>query len=429
MPVHPKYCAIGFTFSWKINESNLRENVYTGVRSVMAGSGKAIDFNNTEIAFKSVSTPDLFKAKILFQTFGNQFLVTTGPRLLKWALEKHLPISPVVKHTVFSHFCGGVTIDDCMKRVSYLGAKGIRSILDYSVEGLGRDEDFEDSFLEMLRVIKYAAENQAIPFIVFKVTGLGPFKLLEKISKNEALSQADEKVGKELRRRIYEICANAAKNNVRVLIDAEESWIQPTIDDIAFEMMATFNKETPLIYNTIQMYRHDRLAYLQKTHRELKQKNCVSAFKVVRGAYMEKERRRAQQQGYQDPIQPDKASTDRDFNAALSYCVEHIDSMALFAGTHNEESTHFLIDLIDKFKLPHNHPNVEFSQLLGMSDNLSFNLAHAGFNVSKYVPYGPVKSVMPYLIRRAEENTSIKGQAGRELTLINAELLRRGKKQ
>ena len=394
----------------------------------MSVSGKVIDFNNTEIAFKSVSTPDLLKAKIIFQTFGNQFLVTKGPRLLKWALEKHLPISPMVKYTIFNQFCGGVTIDDCMKRVAELDAKGIRSILDYSVEGLGRDEDFEDSFLEMLRVIKYAAEQKAIPFVVFKVTGLGPFDLLEKMSQGAALSTKEAKVAKELQRRIFEICDSAAKNNVRVLIDAEESWIQKAIDNIAFEMMTTFNKEKPVIYNTVQMYRHDRLAYLQKTHRDLMQKKCVAAFKVVRGAYMEKERQRAMQLGYQDPIQPDKASTDRDFNAALSYCLEHIDSMALFAGTHNEESTHYLIDLISKFNLPRNHPHIEFSQLLGMSDNLSFNLAHAGFNVSKYVPYGPVKSVMPYLIRRAEENTSIKGQAGRELTLINAELLRRGKK-
>ncbi len=394
----------------------------------MSGLDKVIDFNNTEIAFKSVSTPDLFKAKVIFQTFGNQFLVTKGPRLLKWALEKHLPISSVVKYTIFNHFCGGVTIDDCMKLVEKLDAKGIRSILDYSVEGLGRVEDFEDSFLEMLRVIKYASEQKAIPFIVFKVTGLGPFALLEKISQGEPLSSKEEKVAKELRRRIFEICASAAKSNVRVLIDAEESWIQGAIDDIAFEMMMTFNKDQPIIYNTVQMYRHDRLANLQKTHHDLKQKQCVAAFKVVRGAYMEKERQRALQLGYQDPIQPDKASTDRDFNAALSYCLEHIDSMALFAGSHNEESTHYLIDLISKFKLPHNHPRIEFSQLLGMSDNLSFNLADAGFNVSKYIPYGPVKSVMPYLIRRAEENTSMKGQAGRELTLINAELLRRGKK-
>lgn len=394
----------------------------------MSVSGKAIDFNNTEIAFKSVSTPDLLKAKIIFLTFGNQFLVTKGPRLLKWALEKHLPISPMVRYTIFNQFCGGVTIDDCMKKVKELDAKGIRSILDYSVEGLGRAEDFEDSFLEMLRVIKYAADQKAIPFIVFKVTGLGPLALLEKVSQNLPLSSKEEQVAKELRRRIFEICDSAAKHDVRVLIDAEESWIQDAIDAIAFEMMLTFNKEKPIIYNTVQMYRRDRLAYLQKTYDDLKQKKCIAAFKVVRGAYMEKERQRAQQLGYQDPIQPDKAATDGDFNAALSFCLEHIDSAALFAGTHNEESTHYLIDLISKFNLPRNHPRIEFSQLLGMSDNLSFNLAHAGFNVSKYVPYGPVKSVMPYLIRRAEENTSIKGQAGRELTLINAELLRRGKK-
>jgi proline dehydrogenase len=394
----------------------------------MSVSGQVIDFNNTEIAFKSVSTPDLIKAKVIFQTFGNQFLATKGPRLLKWALEKHFPISPVVRYTIFNQFCGGVTVDDCMSRVKELGAKGIGSILDYSAEGLGRDEDFEESFLEILRVIKYAAQEKAIPFIVFKVTGLGPFELLEKMSESKSLSAADEKIAKELRRRVFEICSAAAKSNVRVLIDAEESWIQNAIDDIAFEMMSIFNKEKPIIYNTVQMYRHDRLAFLQRTHKDLQGKNCITAFKVVRGAYMEKERQRAKDLGYQDPIQPDKAATDRDFNAALSYSLEHIESMALFAGTHNESSTRYLIELISKFKLANSHSRIEFSQLLGMSDNLSFNLAHAGYNVSKYMPYGPVKSVMPYLIRRAEENTSIKGQAGRELTLINAELIRRAKK-
>jgi proline dehydrogenase len=394
----------------------------------MSVSGQVIDFNNTEIAFKSVSTPDLIKAKVIFQTFGNQFLATKGPRLLKWALEKHFPISPIVRYTIFNQFCGGVTVDDCMSRVKDLGAKGIGSILDYSAEGLGRDEDFEESFLEMLRVIKYAAKEKAIPFIVFKVTGLGPFDLLEQMSEGKSLSASDENAATELRRRVFEICSAAAKSNVRVLIDAEESWIQNAIDDIAFEMMIIFNKEKPIIYNTVQMYRHDRLAFLQKTHKDLQEKNCITAFKVVRGAYMEKERQRAKDLGYQDPIQPNKAATDRDFNAALSYSLEHIESMALFAGTHNEASTRYLIELISRLKLANNNSRIEFSQLLGMSDNLSFNLAHAGYNVSKYMPYGPVKSVMPYLIRRAEENTSIKGQAGRELTLINAELIRRSKK-
>jgi len=395
----------------------------------MSVSCKDIDFNNTKIAFESISTPDLLKARLIFQMFGNQFLVTNGPKLLKWALEKHIPISPVVKFTIFNHFCGGVTIDDCTDRVDKLCSRNIRSILDYSVEGLGRNEDFEDSFLELLKVIQCASSNKSIPFVAFKATCLGPFSLLEKISVGDALTANEEKVAAELRRRIFEICSSAAKSDVRVLIDAEESWIQNAIDDIAFAMMIIFNKEKPVVYNTVQMYRHDRLAYLKKTHGDLRQKNCFAAFKVVRGAYMEKERQRAAECGYRDPIQPDKKSTDNDFNAALSFCLEHIDSAALFAGTHNEGSTSFLLDLIHKHNLVPNHPMIEFSQLLGMSDNLSFNLAQAGFNVSKYVPYGPVKSVIPYLIRRAEENTSIKGQAGRELTLIDAELLRRRKKK
>jgi proline dehydrogenase len=391
----------------------------------MSVSGQVIDFNNTEIAFKSVSTPNLIKAKLIFQTVGNQFLATKGPRLLKWALEKHFPISPVVRYTIFNQFCGGVTVDDCMSRVKELGAKGIGSILDYSAEGLGRDEDFEESFLEILRVIKYAAQEKAIPFIVFKVTGLGPFELLEKMSEGKSLSASDEKIAKELRRRVFEICSAAANSNVRVLIDAEESWIQNTIDDIAFEMMSTFNKEKPIIYNTVQMYRHDRLAFLQRTHKDLQGKNCITAFKVVRGAYMEKERARALSNNYPSPIQATKEKTDADYDTALKFCIDHLDRMAVCAGTHNEKSSAYLVKLLNEKGISTNDTRVCFSQLLGMSDHISFNLSLSAYNVAKYVPYGPVAEVLPYLIRRARENTSVKGQTGRELSLIMKEKKRR----
>jgi proline dehydrogenase len=316
-----------------------------------------------------------------------------------------------------------------MKRVQALGAHGIRSILDYSVEGLGREEDFEDSYLEMLKVTRQAAGQKHLPFTVFKPTGLGPFELLEKLSSGAALSAAEQKQNKELRRRIREICAAAATAGVRVLVDAEESWIQDGVDSIVNDMMREFNVGRPVVYNTIQLYRHDRLAYLRRCHQEMKSAGSVPGFKLVRGAYMEKERARAKELGYPSPIQPDREATDRDYNAALTYCIQNIDSLGLFAGTHNEASTRLLIDLMAKHGLQPGHERVEFSQLLGMGDNLSFNLAYAGYHVSKYVPYGPVKSVLPYLIRRAQENSSIQGQAGRELTLINTELRRRGSRK
>lgn len=394
----------------------------------MPSMDAAIDFSNTEIAFKSVTTTDLLKAKVLFQTFGNQFLVTQGPKLLKWALNLHLPVTPLVKHTIFSHFCGGTTIEDSLKRVKSLGTYKVRSILDYSVEGLGRVEDFEDAFLELLNVTQLAAGQQMIPFTVFKITGLGSFELLEKISAGLPLNAEEKKQQGELGRRIFEICASAAKNGVRVLIDAEESWIQPAIDEFANAMILEFNISEPVVYNTLQMYRHDRLEYLKSNHLDFKSKGRIPGYKFVRGAYMEKERLHAKKKGYADPIQPDKAATDRDFNSALAYSIGHIDSLGLFAGTHNETSTRVLIQLMEMHSLPHNHPHIEFSQLLGMGDNLSFNLAHEGYNVSKYVPYGPIKFVLPYLIRRAQENSSIQGQASRELVLINQELARRSKK-
>lgn len=388
----------------------------------------AIDFSNTEIAFKSVSTTDLLKAKVLFQTFGNQFLVTQGPKLLKWALNLHLPVTPLVKHTIFSHFCGGVTIEDSMKRVNNLGSYKVRSILDYSVEGLGREEDFEAAFLELLNVTRLAADQAMIPFTVFKITGLGSVELLEKMSAGIAMNSDEKKQQDALRRRVFEICAAAVKSGVRVLIDAEESWIQTAIDEIVNDMIMEFNVGEPFVYNTLQMYRRDRLSYLKKNHQEFKARGRVPGYKLVRGAYMEKERLRARELGYADPIQADKASTDQGFNSALAYCVENITSLGLFVGTHNEVSTQVLIELMAKQKLPANHPRIEFSQLLGMGDNLSFNLAHSSYNVSKYVPYGPIKYVLPYLIRRAEENSSIKGQASRELVLINTELVRRSNK-
>lgn len=394
----------------------------------MPTAGATIDFSNTEIAFKSLSTPDLLKAKLLFETFGNQFLVTAGPKVLKWALGMHLPVTPLIRYTVFSHFCGGATVEDCMKRVRELGAHGIRSILDYSVEGLGREEDFEDAFLELLKVTKHAAGKKDLPFTVFKPTGLGPFELLEKISAGAKLNSDEKKQSAELRRRIREVCATAADSGVRVLVDAEESWIQDGVDAIVADMMREFNIGRPVVYNTIQLYRHDRLAFMKQCHAEMKAQGIVPGFKLVRGAYMEKERRRAQELGYPSPIQPDREATDQDYNAALAYCIDHIETLGLFAGTHNEASTRLLIELMKKKGLAPGHERVEFSQLLGMGDNLSFNLAYNGYNVSKYVPYGPVKAVLPYLIRRAQENSSIQGQAGRELTLINAELRRRGKK-
>lgn len=384
-----------------------------------------LDFNNTEIAFANKSTQQLKKAYLVFKLISIAWLNKLAIAGLNLALFLKLPVKGIIRATVFEQFCGGETIEKCEERILELGQFNVKTILDYSVEGKETDMDFDHTLGRSVAAIERSNKDTNVPFSVFKVTGLMPFHILEKVSAQEELSEEELETYLKGRNRVDIICQNAFNAGIPVMIDAEESWIQPAIDEMALIMMHRYNQERPIVYNTAQMYRHDRLQYIKQLYQQSIDENFYVGIKIVRGAYMEKERERAAKMGYEDPIQPNKAATDADYNIALEFCVDRIDRMAVVAGTHNEESSLYLTGLMKNKGLEKDHPRVHFSQLLGMSDHISFNLAKAGYNVTKYVPYGPIKEVMPYLIRRAEENTSVKGQTGRELRLISEELKRR----
>lgn len=387
-----------------------------------------VEFENTAIAFESKSTSELKRAYWLFKMISAKWMVNTGKFLTNLGFALHLPIQGIIKATLFKQFVGGESIEDCEPTIKQLWKYHIGTILDYSVEGKEDEKSFDASLHEILRTFDKASGDERIPFCVFKVTGLARQELLEKVSKAIPLSHEESEEWASVKNRVETICQKAFTTGQPVFIDAEETWIQPAIDQLAWEMMLKYNQQQIIIYNTIQLYRHDRLEYLKNLHYQAKQQGIKIGLKLVRGAYMEKERDRAASMNYPDPIQPDKSATDRDFDAALEYCIENIEDIAFCAGSHNEASARFLIHLMQSKNIPSNHSHVWFAQLLGMSDHISFNLAKAGYNVAKYVPYGPVKEVVPYLIRRAEENTSVKGQTGRELSLITRELKRRSKR-
>lgn len=386
-----------------------------------------ISFENTEIAFKSKSNKDLKRAYWLFKVVGSPSMVKFGKSATEFALKMRLPINGLIKSTIFKQFCGGESIHECDKTIELLGSYGIGTILDYSVEGKTSPEDFEKTTLEIIATIDRAKSSNTIPFAVFKVTGISRFGLLEKMNNPDAeLSEAEKKEFQELFNRVDRICKHGFENNVPVFIDAEETWIQDTIDRLCTSMMSRYNKDKAIVFNTLQMYRHDRISFLQSAIEEAKRAHFHYGIKLVRGAYMEKERERAQIKGYPSPIQASKEDTDRDYNKALEIIVENINILALCAGTHNEESSAYLAELIERNGIEKTDKRLYFAQLLGMSDHISYNLSNAKFNVAKYVPYGPVKEVMPYLLRRADENTSVAGQTGRELSLILKEKKRRG---
>jgi proline dehydrogenase len=392
---------------------------------MQVSSGKKINFDNTEIAFRNKSKSELNSAYWLFKIMSSNFLTQVGPPVTNMFLNIGLPIQGLIKSTIFKQFCGGETIAECEKTIALLAESKVGTILDYSVEGEEEEHVFDFTSAEIIRTIDRAAGDKRVPITVFKITGIARFALLEKLDAKLELT-ADEKAEFDrVKTRCERICRTAFEKNVPVMIDAEESWIQKTIDMLALDMMLLFNKEKLIVYNTYQMYRHDKLAHLKADHLVAKEAGFILGGKIVRGAYMEKERKRAAENGYPSPIQPDKASTDQDYNAAITYCAENVEQIGVVCGTHNEISCKVLAELLDTHQIDHNHPHVYFSQLLGMSDNLSFNLSDAGYNVAKYVPYGPVKAVMPYLFRRAQENTSIAGQTSRELDLIQREKRRR----
>lgn len=387
-----------------------------------------LDFQDTETAFADKSDAELREKYRLFKVMNSPVLNTIGTASAQLALSLGLPVGWLIKNTIFEQFCGGETIEECQPTIDKLGNSNIGTILDYSVEGKSKEEDFERTKEETILNLKRAKNDIDIPFAVFKVTGIAPLGTLEKISNDLPLKESNKVKWENAIRRVREICEYAHSIGQPVFIDAEESWIQNAIDHLATSMMEEFNKKDPIVFNTIQLYRHDRLQYLKDAHCEAVEKGYILAVKLVRGAYMEKERERAEEMGYASPIQPDKASTDRDFDLAVEYCVENIDDIAFVAGTHNEKSTQLLAQLMEKNNIAHDHPHVYFSQLYGMSDNLSYVLAANDYNVSKYVPYGPVADAVPYLIRRARENTSVMGQMSRELDLIDKELKRRENK-
>lgn len=384
-----------------------------------------LSFDNTEIAFRHSSDADLARAYWLFRMININFFVRMGPPVTNFAMKIGLPIKSIIKATIFKHFCGGETIAECNQTIKNLHAGGVGTILDYSVEGEDDEQVFDNTRDEIIRTIVRADGDPAIPITVFKVTGVGRFSLLEKLDAKQALTDAEQAEWQKVQDRVLAICQKAYNSGVPVMIDAEETWIQETIDQLAIDMMRKFNREKCIIYNTYQLYRHDKLASLKFDHSVATKEGFILGAKLVRGAYMEKERKRAAEMGYPSPIQPDKQSADKDYDAALRFSMDNIETLAIVAGTHNEHSCRLLADLLDEKGIDHNHPHVYFSQLLGMSDNLSFNLADARYNVAKYVPYGPVKAVLPYLFRRAQENTAIAGQMSRELGLIIKEKKRR----
>ncbi len=397
-----------------------------------------ISFENTQIAFAYKSDKELKKAKFLFSTMAKPLLVKLGTKITPWLIKTKFPINGLIKQTIFSQFVGGESLQETSRVVNKLDPFHVQVILDYGVEGKEGEENFDQATEEFIRVIKYAASQPHVPFMSVKLTGLARFSLLEKLHScadyNETVNgiistgKLDDSEKAEWNRvviRLKKICEAANGTDTGVLIDAEDSWIQNPVDAITMQMMQKFNAEKPVIYNTVQMYRHDRLQFLKDSYEVAFKNHFLLGMKIVRGAYMEKERNRALFLNYPSPIQPDKKSTDADYNTAIEFCIEHIDNIYIIVASHNELSNLYATQLMDKKNIHHENDHISFSQLYGMSDNITFNLADAGFNVSKYLPFGPIKDVIPYLMRRAQENSSVSGQTGRELGLIKKELVRR----
>lgn len=382
-------------------------------------------FDNTEIAFTLKSDSELERAYFLFKMISIEPLVKIGTTATKFALNIHLPIEGLIRSTVFDHFCGGINENDCMPVVHNLYDVGVYSVLDYSVEGKEGNDQFDAALNKILGLTDFSQTNRAMPFSVFKPTGLGRFELYQKISENIQLSEEEVNEWERVVNR-FDTASNAAlKANIKLLIDAEESWMQNAADQLCEKMMAIYNTESAVVFNTLQCYRWDRLDFLKEAHRKAKKGGYKLGYKIVRGAYLEKENERAAEKGYTSPMHKSKQATDDCFNEILNYILNNLNDIELFIGTHNEESTYLAMDLMKEKDIAKNDDRVWFGQLYGMSDHISFNLGVLAYNVAKYIPFGPVKDVMPYLIRRAEENTSVAGQTSRELSLLKKEKNRR----
>ncbi len=383
-------------------------------------------FDNTQTAFALKSDSDLEKAYFLFRMIKNEPLVRIGSAVTKFALNSHLPVEGLIRSTVFDHFCGGISERDCIPTIEKLYTKNVHSILDYSAEGKEEETQFDKAKDITISIIEdYAKGKNAVPFAVFKPSGFGRYDLYKKISEKKELNPDEDKEWARVVERYDAVSKASYDNDVPLLIDAEELWMQTAADDLIEDMMEKYNKEKAVIFGTLQLYRWDRFDYLKALHKRAKEKGFKIGMKLVRGAYMEKERERAQEFGYEDPICKDKAATDKNYNDVMRYIFKNLDDMAIFNGTHNEESSYLMMDLIKEVGIDKEDSRLWFGQLYGMSDHISFNLAKEGFNVAKYLPFGPVRDVMPYLIRRAEENTSVAGQTTRELDLISTEKKRR----
>ncbi len=384
-----------------------------------------VKFDDTAVAFSYKSDKELKKARFIFTVVNNPLISKLSTGAVKLGMALHLPIKGIVRSTVFEHFCGGETIDKTEETVRHIGSFNVKTILDYSVEGEKTEEGFDTTCEEILHTFDKAVNSTTIPFCVFKTTGMADTALLEKIQSRATLTEDESKAFEKVKGRVNRICAKAHDLGVPVLIDAEETWIQDPIDALAYEMMSRYNQARAIVFNTFQMYRKDMLGNLRAAFAAADKGNYVLGVKLVRGAYMEKERARSEKQGYPDPIQPNKEATDNDFDSALAFCIDNIKQVSVVCGSHNEHSNQLLAILMKERGIEPGSKAVWFAQLLGMSDNISFNLAKSGYNVAKYVPYGPVEAVMPYLLRRASENTSVAGQSSRELSLIRKEIARR----
>lgn len=384
-----------------------------------------INFNDTEVAFSGRSNKELKWEYWLFKLMNKPGLTKFFSGMAELSIRMHLPVKWLIKKTVYNQFCGGETLQEIVPVLKKLEAQHVGAIIDYGVEGKETEEDFERTKNELIKILQFAKDKTNIPFISCKVTGLTEFALLEKMSTEVMLSDEEKKKSEKLYERMFAITQAAADAGVGLFIDAEESWIQQAVDELARTLSRKFNTEKAVVYHTPQLYRHDRLQFCKTMLQDAITHNYILGLKPVRGAYMDKERKRAAEKNYPSPIQPDKESTDRDYDAAILFCLENYLRISLCAATHNEKSSMLLAEEMQKRDIPKNHPHIYFSQLFGMSDQITFNLGKAGYNATKYLPYGPVKDVIPYLIRRANENTSVSGQMSRELSLLDKEMKRR----
>lgn len=382
-------------------------------------------FEDTATAFALKTDSELERAYFLFKMIANEPLVRIGTAMTNFAIKANLPVEGLIRATVFDHFCGGVNEEDCLPVVDRMYGKGVCSVLDYSVEGKNEEDPFDNALEMILKILDFVKEKDSIPFAVFKPTGFGRFALYEKVGLGKELTSTEAAEWQRVVNRFDKACKKAYDLDVSLLIDGEESWMQDAADQVVEDLMRTYNTKKAVVFNTLQMYRWDRLDYLKQVHEKGQTEGFKIGMKVVRGAYMEKENERAEAMGYTSPICESKRATDENFDAAVRYMVENLEGISLFAGTHNEESSYKLMNLMSTLGIPNDDSRIWFGQLYGMSDHISFNLADRGYNVAKYLPFGPVKDVMPYLIRRAEENTSVAGQTTRELSLLKKERKRR----